>query len=226
MDQGIRPVSQSGRPVTGFARPSSSRPMSGQTSVRDALQSSRRAGTSRPMTTLGREMRLGTASLSAATGVLVDVEKLNVVKYASRTGIAMALVNYLLYVEHNVRKALELCAEATKACDFKDWWWKAMLGKCYFKIGLLREAEHQMRSSIKAQPIVTTYLNLTNVLLRLDQPNAAIDLLNEARYKSSSLSLSNLTVTDVLMLYVLCEIELSLQRNLGYCLVLRESTTL
>ena len=181
VDQGIRPVSQSGRPVTGFTRPSSSRPMSGQTSVRDALQSSRRVGTSRPMTSLGREVRLGTASLSAATGVLVDVEKLNVAKYASRTGIAMALVHYLLYVEHNVRKALELCAEATKACEFKDWWWKAMLGKCYFKIGLLREAEHQLRSSIKAQPIVTTYLELTNVMLRLDQPNAAIDLLNEAK---------------------------------------------
>ena len=68
------------------------------------------------MTTLGREMRLGTASLSSSSGgPMVDVEKLNVVKYASRTGLAMAIVDYLLYVEHNTRKALELCAEATKA---------------------------------------------------------------------------------------------------------------
>lgn len=115
-DQGVRPVSQSGRPVTGFARPSSSRPMSGSNNVRDALQSSRRSGTARPMTTLGREMRLGTASLSSsATGSMIDVEKLNVAKYATRTGMAMVLVDYLLYVEHNTRKALELCAEATKA---------------------------------------------------------------------------------------------------------------
>lgn len=133
-DPVVRPVSQSGRPVTGFSRPSSSRPMSGTGSVRDALQSSRRSGTARPMTTLGREVRLGTASLSG-TGALVDVEKLNVKKYASKTGIAMVLTDYLLYVEHNVRKALEICSEATKENEFKSWWWKARLGKCYFKLG-------------------------------------------------------------------------------------------
>lgn len=119
-DQGVRPVSQSGRPVTGFARPSSSRPTSGSANVRDVLQSSRRSGTARPMTTLGREMRLGTASLSSSSGgPMVDVEKLNVAKYATRTGLAMAITDYLLYVEHNTRKALELCAEATKAVCFR-----------------------------------------------------------------------------------------------------------
>lgn len=88
------------------------------------------------MTTLGREVRLGTASLSSsATGPLVDVEKLNLRKYATRPGLAMVLVDYLLYVEHNTRKALDLCVEATKASDYKDWWWKARLGKCYFKLG-------------------------------------------------------------------------------------------
>lgn len=113
-DQGIRPVSQSGRPITGFTRPNSSRPMSGTSNLRDALQSSRRTGTARPMTTLGREVRLSTASLQAS-GALVDASKLNIQKYASRTGIAMALIDYLLYVEYNTRKALELAAEATKA---------------------------------------------------------------------------------------------------------------
>jgi tetratricopeptide repeat protein 8 len=88
------------------------------------------------MTTLGREVRLGTASLSGATGALVDVDKLNVKKYASKTGIAMVLTDYLLYVEHNVRKALEICSEATKNSEFKSWWWKARLGKCYFKLGM------------------------------------------------------------------------------------------
>lgn len=179
-DQGMRPVSASGRPLTGFARPSSSRPASGM-SVRDALQSSNRQGTARPATTLGREVRLGTASLAASsTGALVDVEKLNIKKYARRQGIAMVLTDYLLYVEHNTRKALELCAEATKANDYKDWWWKARLGKCYFKLGLLRDAEKQLRSSLKAQPIINTYLELCNVYLRLDLPNTAIDLLTEA----------------------------------------------
>lgn len=141
-DQGLRPMSQSGRPLTGFARPSSSRPMTGSGSgaVRDMLQSSRRLGTaSRPMTTLGREVRLGTASLAAmgsgVNGLLVDVSKLNIKKYAAKTGLAMALLDYLLYVEHNHRKALELCAEATVQSEYKDWFWKARLGKCYFKLG-------------------------------------------------------------------------------------------
>lgn len=137
------------------------------------------------MTTFGREIRLSTASLtnSSSSGALVDVEKLNLRKYASRTGLAMVLTDYLLYVEHNTRKALELCAEATKENEFRSWWWKARLGKCYFKLGLLREAEQQLRSSLKIQPVINTYLDLCNVYLRLDVPNTALDLLTEAADK-------------------------------------------
>lgn len=47
--------------------------------------------------------------------------------------------------------------------------------------GLLRDAEQQLRSSIKEQPIINTYLELCNVYLRLDLPNTAIDLLTDAR---------------------------------------------
>lgn len=179
-DQGIRPMSQSGRPVTGFLRPMSSRPTSGTADVRDALQS-RGSTAMRPMTTLGREVRLGTASLSSTgNGPLVDASKLNIKKYASKTGLAMILTEYLLYVEHNTRKALELCAEATSEHDFKNWWWKSRLGKCYFKLGLLRDAERQFRSALKIQPIIDTYLDLCNVYLRLDVPQTALQLLSEA----------------------------------------------
>jgi len=45
---------------------------------------------------------------------------------------------------------------------------------------LLREAEKQLKSSIKNQPNVNTYLELVNVYLRLDLPNTALDLLNQA----------------------------------------------
>ena len=30
-------------------------------------------------------------------------------------------------------KALELAANATEACQYKDWWWKVQLGKCYYR---------------------------------------------------------------------------------------------
>lgn len=34
-------------------------------------------------------------------------------------------------------QALDLAAEATTLKEFKDWWWKARLGKCYYKLGKL-----------------------------------------------------------------------------------------
>ena len=179
-DPGVRPVSSSGRPLTGFARPNTnSRPMTG--SFSDALDSSRMGTSARPATVMGREIRLGTASLTNNGTSLVDMEKLNVKKYCTRKGWAMIVAEYLLYVQHNTRKALELCAEATKANDFKDWWWKAKLGKCYMKLGMLREAEMQLRSSIKQQPIINTYLELCNLYIRFDVPNTAIEVLIEAR---------------------------------------------
>jgi tetratricopeptide repeat protein 8 len=187
-DQGVRPVSSSGRPLTGFTRPGSSRPMSGATGdMRSALESSRRVGTAsggggRPMTTLGREIRLGTASLTSqgANGGLVNLSKLNIKKYAQKPGLSMILVDYMLYVEHNNRKALEMSAEATEYHNFSNWWWKARLGKCYYKMGMLRDAEKQFKSSLKAQPAVDTYLELVNVYVRLDVPNTALDLLEQA----------------------------------------------
>ena len=134
------------------------------------------------MTTLGREIRLGTASLqtSGADGGLVNLQKLNIRKYAQKPGLSMILVDYMLYVEHNNRKALEMSAEATEYHRFNNWWWKARLGKCYYKMGMLRDAEKQFRSSLKMQPTVNTYLELVNVYTRMDVPNTALDLLEEA----------------------------------------------
>lgn len=32
-------------------------------------------------------------------------------------------------------QALDVAAEATALREFKDWWWKARLGKCYYQLG-------------------------------------------------------------------------------------------
>ena len=99
---GIRPVSSSGRPLSGFARPGtgSARPGS-QGGIEGAMQA--RPGTSqRPVTALGRLVRLGTASmLSESGGPFIRVERLDLKKYAQRPELAKVLFDYILYHDHN-----------------------------------------------------------------------------------------------------------------------------
>src|SRR5690349_16133248 len=66
---GVRPTSRDGRPLTGFQRPGTgSRPNTGSSNIESAFQGSR-PGTSRPVTSSGRFVRLGTASMrSEPTG--------------------------------------------------------------------------------------------------------------------------------------------------------------
>lgn len=60
-----------------------------------------RVGTSRPVTSSGRFMRLGTASmLSQAGGPFIDIDRLDLRKYAHRPLLAKALLDYMLYCEH------------------------------------------------------------------------------------------------------------------------------
>ena len=134
-DQSVRPVSSTGRPLTGFAAPGSSRPMSQQMTVETAFKGSR-PGSSRPATTLGREVRLATASLESNSNARsIDTNRLNLARLAKRPPLAIAIAEYMVYHEVNPRKALDLAAECTHRTGFKDWWWKAMVGKCYYKLG-------------------------------------------------------------------------------------------
>ncbi|CAE7034026.1 Ttc8 [Symbiodinium sp. CCMP2592] len=143
-----------------------------------------RPGTSRPLTSMGRLIRLGTASMvNQDGGEFVRLESLDLQKYAQRPAIAKALCDYMLYYARNPRKALELASEATQAVDFKDWWWKARLGKAYYQLGLLRDAEKQFKSALKDEEMITTHLELCKVYLRLDQPNSALDQYGRAAEK-------------------------------------------
>ena len=174
--QGVRPISSSGRPLTGFSRPGSNsgRQTSGG-GVEGAFRGSR-PGTSRPVTSSGRFVRLGTASL-ASQGIdsFIDVERMDLQKYARRPALSRVLCDYLAYHERNYKKCLELCANATVAHSYEDWWWKARLGKAYYQLGMFRDAEKQFKSSLQDADIVTTTLELCKVYLRLDQPKTAID---------------------------------------------------
>lgn len=176
--QAVRPVSSSGRPLTGFARPGTNRPTTGG-DIATAMQGNR-PGTSRPLTSMGRLVRLGTASMQNQDGgEFVRLEALDLQKYAQRPAIAKALCDYMLYYARNPRKALELASEAVQTSD-QDWWWKARLGKAYYQLGLQRDAEKQFKSSLKDMEMISTHLELCKVYLRLDQPNSALDQYNRA----------------------------------------------
>ena len=45
-------------------------------------------------------------------GPFINLDKLDLRKYALRPNLARVLCDYMLYHEHNPKKALELCAHA------------------------------------------------------------------------------------------------------------------
>ena len=190
--QGVRPISSSGRPLTGFSRPGSNsgRQTSGG-SVESAFRGNR-PGTSRPVSSSGRFVRLGTASMLSSQGLagFIDVERMDLQKYAKRPALNRVLCDYLAYHEHNYKKCLELCANATVANNFQDWWWKARLGKAYYQLGMFRDAEKQFKSSLHDVDIVTTTLELCKVHLKLDQPKTAIDAYEVRRNRDQVASLN------------------------------------
>lgn len=88
------------------------------------------------MTSLGRQVRLGTASMiTDPGGALINVDRLDLKKYAARPSVAKLLCDYLLYHDRNPVKALELASHATVHVGYNDWWWKARLGKAYYQLG-------------------------------------------------------------------------------------------
>jgi len=73
----------------------------------------------------------------------------------------------LLYVENNFRKALEIATEASHV--FKnDWWWRAKLGLCFYKLGMIRDAETFYKDSIKLEKMIITFLEIGKIPIRMD----------------------------------------------------------
>ncbi|KAF4665261.1 Tetratricopeptide repeat protein 8 [Perkinsus chesapeaki] len=192
----VRPSTNTGRPITGFARPGTNTgraPPSagGRDQLSTALQQLNRGSSGRPMTSsvgrpttsLGRLVRIGTASLqNDPDGEFIRPPTLNFQKFVDNQALAKALMDYLVFVLRDMPKALELASEATKHCKYEDWWWKARLGKCYFHLGLLRDAEKQLTSALKSSDALLASMELARVYMKLDQPLVAINT-----YKSASL---------------------------------------
>uniref|UniRef100_A0A4W3GS93 Tetratricopeptide repeat domain 8 n=1 Tax=Callorhinchus milii TaxID=7868 RepID=A0A4W3GS93_CALMI len=175
----VRPMSQAGRPISGFVRPGTSSGRPG--TMEQAIKTPRTASTARPVTSAsGRYVRLGTASmLTNPDGPFIHLSRLNISKYAGKPYLAKTLFEYIFHHENDVKSALDLAALATEHSQFKDWWWKVQLGKCYYRLGLHREAEKQFKSALKQQEMVDIFLYLSKVYIRLDQPLTVLVLLKE-----------------------------------------------
>ncbi|XP_059675330.1 tetratricopeptide repeat protein 8 isoform X4 [Gavia stellata] len=99
----VRPVTQSGRPITGFVRPST---QSGRPSTMEqAIKTPRTALTARPITSAsGTYVRLGTASmLTNPDGPFINLSRLNLAKYAQKPKLAKALFEYIFHHENDIK---------------------------------------------------------------------------------------------------------------------------
>ncbi|KAI5711000.1 hypothetical protein M8J76_015337 [Diaphorina citri] len=171
-----RPRTESGRPVSGVVRPGTLASRGG--TLEQSLKTPRTAKSARPLTSqAARTIRLGTASmLSQPDGPFIQVSRLNLAKYARDKTVAKYLFEYLYHHENDVASAMDLAVESTKACEFRDWWWKVQLGKCYFSLGLIREAQQQFNSALNQFTDIEAFIRMIRVYIRLDQPIRAIDI--------------------------------------------------
>ena len=78
---------------------------------------------------------------SATLEECVERTKAATRRYAKRQHLAKVLFGYILYVDANPLQALELATHAHERAGAKDWWWKVQIGKCYYLVGLLRDAQ-------------------------------------------------------------------------------------
>jgi len=130
----------------------------------------------RPISVAGRYLRPGTASLLTGGGdEFIVVSRLNSQSFAARPALARALIDYLLWHEHNPRMALNICAAASEKSGFSDAWLKFRMGRCYAELGLLREAEEQYRSAQRQHHWPQVALELGQLYIRMQQPLRALD---------------------------------------------------
>lgn len=105
--------------------------------------------------------------ISEKDGPFINLSRLNIAKYAKNPQLAKPLFEYIFYHEGDVRNAMELAVQATQANEFKDWWWKVQLAKCYISLNLIRDGETQLRSALKQHHHVEIFVRLVRVYIKL-----------------------------------------------------------
>jgi len=53
--------------------------------------------------------------------------------------------------------------KALQSGNYEDWYWKVQLGKCYYRLGMLRDSEKMFKSALRQQEMIDTFLLLAKV---------------------------------------------------------------
>lgn len=157
--RGSRPITASGRPVSGYAH------------TKNTVDGHRSGAPTTSSTS--RFTRLATASL-AFSGDEPDVTSINVAKFSKNPFLSRIMVDYLIHRLRDPIRAVTLAADCTKLHGFDDWWWKNRLGRAYYLLNLFPEAEQQFRSSLTTTPNIDSRLELAKLYVRIDQPIKAM----------------------------------------------------
>lgn len=130
-----------------------------------------------------RNIRLGSAtmfSLGDPAGPLFQASRLNPANFIDKP-LAKPLFQFLYYHEGDVRKALDLCKTIVDRRQGEvSWWWHTQIGRCYIALGNPRSAEKYLRDSLQKCLHIDTALLLARVYVKIDQPLAAIDILENS----------------------------------------------
>lgn len=177
----LRPTTSSNRVMTGFARPgTASRLNTGSKTARlaTALRGGGRVGTARVQTSLGRMVRIGTASLQGAIGgAFIDSSRLDLSRYATRPALSKALMDWILFVEANMKRALELAELCIRKSSKPDWWWYDRRARASFRLNLIDNALQDWKMAISLFPNnPALYVQTARVYRKLDQPQQVLEV--------------------------------------------------
>ncbi|CAK1601069.1 unnamed protein product [Parnassius mnemosyne] len=89
---------------------------------------------------------------------------------------AKTLFEYVFYCEGDIRKAMDIAFQAQKADVTVDWWWNYSLARCYYTLGMYRQAEDSLRRALKQNKHICIYLRLIAMYVAINQPISALDV--------------------------------------------------
>ena len=55
-------------------------------------------------------------------------------------------------------------SQALQSSKYEDWYWKFSVGKCYYRLGMFRDAEKMFKSALKQQEMIDIFLHLARVI--------------------------------------------------------------